>query len=334
LAAAGRYVARMDDRRALLLALIRRHALRFGEFRLSSGATSSYYIDLRKVTTHPLGARLAADLLLDRLGGRGLVAVGGPTLGADPLAGAVAAVSALRGEPLPTFIVRAQTKTHGTGAAIEGQLPAEGRVAVMDDVATEGNSLLKAALAVRAAGLSVDEAHVLLDRSQGAAAKLAAEGITLHALFSIDEVLSGQAAPDSPEELPFERRRAPRLTVDVLIEFEGGVVLVRRRHPPEGWALPGGFVEYGETLEEAAVREMREETGLDVELTRQFHTYSDPDRDPRFHTVGTVFVGRGSGTLRGGDDAAEARVFTRDSLPAPLAFDHARILEDYFDRRF
>jgi 8-oxo-dGTP diphosphatase len=97
--------------------------------------------------------------------------------------------------------------------------------------------------------------------------------------------------------------------------------------------LPGGFVEYGETLEAAAVREAREETGLDVELTELFHVYSDPRRDPRRHTIGTVFIGTGKGTPKAGDDAADVDVVTELTLPAPLAFDHARILEDYFRYR-
>jgi orotate phosphoribosyltransferase len=324
----------MDDRRTRLLGIIREHGLRFGQFKLSSGATSSYYIDLRRVTTHPEGALLAADLLLDAMRGAGYAAVGGPTLGADPLAGAIAALSAIRREPMPTFIVRSQPKAHGTESSIEGQLPSGGRAAVMDDVATAGNSLIRAAEAVRGAGLTVADAYVLLDRGQGAAEKLEAAGIALHTLFSIDEALSGKEALRAGDEAPFSRRRSPLPTVDVIIEIDGGVVLVRRRNPPEGWAMPGGFVEYGETLEEAAVREMREETGLEVELVRQFRTYSEPARDPRFHTIGTVFIGRARGTPRAGDDAAEARVFTRGSLPSPIAFDHARILEDYFDRRY
>jgi ADP-ribose pyrophosphatase YjhB (NUDIX family) len=123
--------------------------------------------------------------------------------------------------------------------------------------------------------------------------------------------------------------RNPVPTVDIIIEVEGGIVLIRRKNPPPGWALPGGFVDYGESLEEAAVREAREETGLEVTLIRQFHTYSRPDRDPRQHTISTVFVARAAGALRAGDDAAGIGIFTRSSLP-PLAFDHGEILADYF----
>ena len=128
--------------------------------------------------------------------------------------------------------------------------------------------------------------------------------------------------------------KAIRVAVDVIIEMAGGdIVLIRRRNPPPGWALPGGFVEYGETLEAAAVREAREETSLEVELTRQFHTYSDPARDPRGHTISTVFIGRARGTPRARDDA-QIGTFRRESLPEPLAFDHGRILDDYFTGRY
>jgi len=127
--------------------------------------------------------------------------------------------------------------------------------------------------------------------------------------------------------------------VDVIIECEVegrcGVVLIRRRNPPPGWALPGGYVDYGETLEEAAVREAREETGLEVELVRQFHCYSAPERDPRQHNISTVFVARAMrGRLAAADDAAEVGVFVREALPEEIAFDHRQILEDYFTGRY
>jgi len=123
--------------------------------------------------------------------------------------------------------------------------------------------------------------------------------------------------------------RGPAPTVDVVILLPGDrVVLILRRHPPHGWALPGGFVDEGETLEGAAIREAREETGLAVTLREQFHAYSDPARDPRRHTVTTVFIGSAGGDPAGGDDAAEARAFAWDALPADIAFDHRAILAD------
>jgi 8-oxo-dGTP diphosphatase len=129
----------------------------------------------------------------------------------------------------------------------------------------------------------------------------------------------------------------PKLTVDVLVEDDAGrVLLVRRRNPPPGWAVPGGFVDYGETLETAAVREILEETGLDVELTAQFHTYSGPDRDPRHHTVTIVFLGRPTDPAavpRPDDDALEAAFFPLEAPPAPMAFDHADILRDLAEFR-
>jgi 8-oxo-dGTP diphosphatase len=128
-------------------------------------------------------------------------------------------------------------------------------------------------------------------------------------------------------------QRHPLPTVDLIIRAGGGIVLVRRRFPPQGWALPGGFVDAGETLEAAAAREALEETGLAVRLERQFHTYSDPARDPRRHTLSTVFLADAEGEPRGGDDAAEARVFPLDALPE-LVFDHAQIVADYRAGRY
>jgi len=127
-----------------------------------------------------------------------------------------------------------------------------------------------------------------------------------------------------------EKCRHPLLTVDIIIEVSGGVVLIERKNPPHGWALPGGFVDYGESIERAAMREAKEETSLDVRLVEQFYTYSDPGRDPRHHTVSTVFVASANGAPCGADDAKTAGVFGENQLPAPIVFDHSRILSDYF----
>ena len=124
--------------------------------------------------------------------------------------------------------------------------------------------------------------------------------------------------------------RNPVPTVDVIIELEEGIVLVLRKNPPPGWVLPGGFVDYGETVEAAACREAKEETNLELTGLKMFSVYSDPARDPRQHTITTVFIARGHGLMKGGDDASIAKVFDLEHLPE-LAFDHARILHDYQD---
>ncbi len=124
--------------------------------------------------------------------------------------------------------------------------------------------------------------------------------------------------------------RGPAATVDVIIEVGDRIVLIRRKNPPPGWAIPGGFIDCGEKAEDAAVRESLEETGLDVTLIALLGVYSDPARDPRRHTISTVYIGAAQGTPSGRDDAAEARLFAEDDLPSPIAFDHARILADYF----
>jgi ADP-ribose pyrophosphatase YjhB (NUDIX family) len=122
--------------------------------------------------------------------------------------------------------------------------------------------------------------------------------------------------------------------VDIIIRYMDGILLIKRRNPPFGWALPGGFVDYGESLEEAAVREAREETGLAVTLLGQFHTYSDPSRDPRQHTISTVFCAEASGKADAGDDAADLGIFREGNLPDTMAFDHKQILNDYFTGRY
>jgi 8-oxo-dGTP diphosphatase len=128
-----------------------------------------------------------------------------------------------------------------------------------------------------------------------------------------------------------ENHRSPLPTVDIIIEVAGGgVVLIERKNPPHGWALPGGFVDYGESLEDAAVREATEETSLEVQLIEQFYTYSDPSRDSRHHTISAVYIATAQGVPKGADDAKTAKVFAAGQLPQPIVFDHPRILSDYF----
>lgn len=127
--------------------------------------------------------------------------------------------------------------------------------------------------------------------------------------------------------------RNPLPTVDVIIELPGGIVLIERKNEPFGWAIPGGFVDYGETLESAAARESLEETSLAISDLRLLGCYSDPSRDTRSHNISTVYVARADGTPKAGDDAAGLAVFPIDSLPKPLCFDHEKILSDYLKRK-
>ncbi|MCB9771427.1 MAG: NUDIX hydrolase [Candidatus Omnitrophica bacterium] len=122
----------------------------------------------------------------------------------------------------------------------------------------------------------------------------------------------------------------PYPTVDMIIDYKGGIVVIERTNPPYGFALPGGFVDNGETLEHAAQRESKEETNLELENLQQFHTYSDPRRDPRFQTISTVFTAKGKGVLRFGDDAKGAQVISYEKiLDYDFAFDHKEIICDY-----
>lgn len=126
-------------------------------------------------------------------------------------------------------------------------------------------------------------------------------------------------------------QKGPFSTVDAIIEIgEDEIIVIERSNPPFGWALPGGFVDYGESLEDAVVREAKEETGLDLLEIKQFHTYSAPGRDPRFHTVGTVYIGKAKGKPQAGDDAAGLRAVKLSEITKmDFAFDHKRIIEDY-----
>lgn len=126
----------------------------------------------------------------------------------------------------------------------------------------------------------------------------------------------------------------PFVAVDAIIEIDGGVVVIERSNPPFGWALPGGFVDYNESIEDAVRREMREETSLDLIDLKQFHAYSMPGRDPRFHTIGIVFIAKGKGAPKAGDDAAGLKVVKLTDIGAMnFAFDHKQIIEDYIKHK-
>ncbi len=125
------------------------------------------------------------------------------------------------------------------------------------------------------------------------------------------------------------RPNCPPIAADIITEIGDKVVLIERRNFPLGWAIPGGFVDFGETVEQAAVREAREEISLEVELRALLGVYSRPDRDPRGQTITVVYVARASGTPLGADDASNATLYDPRKPPAPLAFDHAEILADY-----
>ena len=136
------------------------------------------------------------------------------------------------------------------------------------------------------------------------------------------------------EYITHKLQNGPFTTVDAIIELNDGIVLIERSNPPFGWALPGGFVDYGESLEEAVKREAKEETGLDLIDLKQFHTYSEPDRDPRFHTIGTVFIAKGQGKPKAGDDAASAKIVKLNEIEnLDFAFDHKKIIQDYIKHK-
>lgn len=178
--------------RQRLFALIRRDAYSEGVFRLSSGRVSSYYIDCRKVTLSSEGVLLAARLILDAIKGQRIEAIGGPTIGADPIIGAASVLSLLQyKKPLKAFLVRKTAKSHGTQRQIEGPPLAKGaRAVVVDDVATSGESLLEAIAALRKSGVKVVQVIVLVDRNEGAKARLRKAGYALRTLFNIDEFRS------------------------------------------------------------------------------------------------------------------------------------------------
>ncbi len=172
-----------------LLALLEKEALKKGKFVLSSGKISNYYLDGRIITMTPEGAYLVASIILELIKGKDLDAVGGPTLGADPIVGAVAALSHINNVPIKTFIVRKSVKEHGTQRQIEGpELKPKSRVIIVDDVATTGKALIEAKEALDKIGVSVEGAIVIVDRNEGARENLAQAGVNLDAIFQIEDL--------------------------------------------------------------------------------------------------------------------------------------------------
>jgi orotate phosphoribosyltransferase len=170
------------------------YSLRFGDFTLTSGRKSDYYIDGKQTTLRSRGAYLVAQLILDELKDAGVDAIGGPTLGADPVIGAVAALAALENIPLVGFIVRKEAKEHGTQRLIEGPLQPGMRVAVFDDTVTTGGSLKHAIDQVEAAQCTVVKVFAIVDRQEGARQNFAQWGYPLHALFTIDELKAARTS--------------------------------------------------------------------------------------------------------------------------------------------
>jgi orotate phosphoribosyltransferase len=184
-----------ENERERLKTLLVKHALSFGDFVLSSGKKSRYYLDVRKVSTLPEGAFLLAKIILSMLPEGEVEALGGPTIGADPIAGAVAAISFLEGRQLPTFLVRKEARAHGTARAIEGNLEKGWKVAILDDVVTTAGSILSAAQAVEDAGCEVERTLAVVDREEGGAEEIRRAGYRFDAILKVSEILSsGQCA--------------------------------------------------------------------------------------------------------------------------------------------
>lgn len=177
------------NKRKRLLELIKQEALSIKPIILSSGKKSDYYIDCRLITMHPEGAALIADIFFDMLADKEVDALGGLTIGADPIAGAFAAISFQRNRPIPTFIVRKEQKKHGTQKLVEGPLKKGMKVAIVDDVATSGGSLLSAIFAVEEFGCKVVSVMVVVDRMEGGKEALSEKGYKLESIFSKDDLL-------------------------------------------------------------------------------------------------------------------------------------------------
>ena len=179
------------EKRLRLLQLVRNLAYREGEFTLRSGEKSRFYLDGKQVTMRAEGAALFAELILDKLADTGVLAIGGPTLGADPIVGAVSALSFHRGQPLAALIVRGEEKDHGTGKLVEGpQLPPGSSVAVVEDVVTRGGAVMHAIHALEAAGYRVEHVLCLVDRQSTGGDLLRSAGYRFDPIFTLEEVTS------------------------------------------------------------------------------------------------------------------------------------------------
>ncbi len=180
----------LEELKIQLARMLKKEALKKGDFILSSGKKSAYYLDGRIITLTPEGAYLVGLIILGIIKDQGVTAVGGPTLGADPIVGAVAVLSHLKQVPLKTFIVRKAAKEHGTRRQIEGPaLSSADQALLVDDVATTGKALIEAKEALDRAGIRAPKALVIVDRDEGARENLAKCGIKLEAVFSINELL-------------------------------------------------------------------------------------------------------------------------------------------------
>ncbi|MFH1413734.1 MAG: orotate phosphoribosyltransferase [Candidatus Omnitrophota bacterium] len=179
----------ISNQKRQLLRLLKEKALKKGEFVLSCGKKSNYYLDGRIITLTPEGAYLVAGIILELIKHKNIDAIGGPTLGADPITGAIAALSYIKKIPIKTFIVRKAAKMHGAGRQIEGpKLKSKDRVILVDDVATTGGALLEAASALKQKGVQIEEAIVIVDREEGAKQSLAKEGIRLSSIFNLEDL--------------------------------------------------------------------------------------------------------------------------------------------------
>ena len=193
--------------RGALVALLKRDALKLGDFVLASGKRSHFYVDGRRVTLSSEGATIVAAGVLDALKSRpGVQALGGLTMGADPIVGAVLALAGLKGRPLSGFLVRKEAKGHGTGKLVEGPIHPEMIVAIVEDVTTTGGSALKAVDAVEAEGCRVSCVISMLDRQEGATEAFRARGIDFHALTTL-----GDLEIPEPEAMHPELNELPRI---------------------------------------------------------------------------------------------------------------------------